>query len=166
MVAAQHELLLNGLGVNHLRLLLGTSMGCMHGWVWGERYPTFVDGLVNLACAPTQIAGRNRWTRKMMIEFIRNDPSYAGGDYTSPPLAGLRAADLEKISSYVLAINSADDFINPPELGVMEKLIPRVKHARYVLLPATDQTRGHGTHSLPAVWKSYLADFLKLIEGR
>lgn len=220
MVVAQRELLLNGLGIGHLRLLIGTSMGCMHGWVWGERYPTFVDGLVPLACAPTQIAGRNRWTRKMMIEFIRNDPAYAGGDYTSPPLAGLRAAqaiitisgssplvaqrqmptrdqadsaalsvfqrpsmfeandfiyaldasrnydpsqDLEKISSHVLAINSADDFINPPELGVMEKLIPRVKHARYVLLPTTDQTRGHGTHSLPAIWKGYLAEFLKTL---
>ena len=220
MVVAQHELLLNGLGVNQLRLLIGTSMGCKHGWVWGERYPTFVDGLVPLACAPTQIAGRNRWTRKMMIEFIRTDPAYNGGDYTSPPLAGLRAAqaiitmsgssplmaqrqmptrdqadsaassvfqrpstfeandfiyaldasrnydpspDLEKVSSHVLAINSADDFINPPELGVMEKLIPRVKHARYVLLPTTDQTRGHGTHSLPAIWKSYLADFLKAL---
>jgi len=220
MVLAHHELLLNGLGVNHLRLLLGTSMGCMLGWVWGERYPTFVDGLVPLACAPAQIAGRNRWTRKMMIEFIRNDPAYAGGDYTTPPLAGLRAAqaiitmsgssplmahrqmptrdqadsvalsvfqrpsmfeandliyaldasrnydpspDLEKVSSHVLAINSADDFINPPELGVMEKLIPRVKQARYVLLPTTEQTRGHGTHSLPAVWKSYLAEFMKAL---
>jgi len=221
MVVAQHELLLKGLGVDHLRLLIGTSMGCMHGWEWGERYPTLVDGLVLLACAPTQIAGRNRWTRKMMIEFIRNDPAYAGGDYTSPPLAGLRAAqaiitisgssplvaqrqmptrdqadsvalsvfqrppiisdandfiyaldasrnydpsqDLEKISSHVLAINSADDFINPPELVVMEKLIPRVKHARYVLLPTTDQTRGHGTHSLPAIWKSYLTEFLKTL---
>jgi len=156
----------------------------------------------------------------MMIEFIRSDPAYAGGDYTTPPLAGLRAAqaiitmsgssplmahrqmptrdqadsvalsvfqrpsmfeandfiyaldasrnydpspDLEKVSSHVLAINSADDFINPPELGVMEKLIPRVKHARYVLLPTTDQTRGHATHSLPAVWKSYLAEFMKAL---
>lgn len=218
MVVAQHELL-TALGVNHLRLMVGTSMGCMHDWVWAERYPTFVDGHVALACTPTEIAGRNRWARKLAIELIRGDPAYNGGDYTSPPMSGLRAAqaiismqgsspkmahkqmptraradsavmsliqssrsnfeandliyaldasrnydpssDLEKISSYMLAINSADDFINPPELGVMEQLVPRVKHARYILLPTTDETRGHGTHSLPAIWKGHLAEFMK-----
>jgi homoserine O-acetyltransferase len=91
MVDAQHELLSKGLGVNHLRLVMGTSMGCMHSWVWGERYPTFVDGLVPLACAPTQIAGRNRMIRTMIMDFIRNDPGYNGGDYTTQP-AGLRQA--------------------------------------------------------------------------
>ncbi len=218
MVDAQHELLTKGLGVNHLRLAMGTSMGCMHAWVWGERYPSFVDGLVPLACAPTQIAGRNRMIRTMLMDFIRNDPGYAAGDYTSQP-AGLRPAmgmlflmtsapkvqnrqaptrdkadsvirayldqavrthdandvvyafdasrnydpstDLEKITAHVLAINSADDFVNPPELGFMEQLMPRVKHGQYVLLPITEQTRGHGTHSLPAVWKNHLAEFLQ-----
>ena len=218
MVDAEHVLVSQGLGVNHLWLAMGTSMGCMHAWVWGERYPAFVDGLVPLACAPTQIAGRNRMIRTMIMDFIRDDPGYHGGDYTTQP-AGLRQAmgmlflmtsapkvqqksaptreqadqqirkyldqqtashdandvvyafdasrsydpsvDLEKITAQVLAINSADDFVNPPELGLMEQLMPRVKHGRYVLLPITDQTRGHGTHSLPAVWKGYLADFLK-----
>lgn len=219
MVDAQHRLLVEGLKVDHLRLVMGTSMGCMHAWVWGERYPTFVDGLVPLACAPTQIAGRNRMMRKMIIDAIRTDPDWHGGDYTAPPVRGLRtglamlftmtssplqqqktaptrdAADafitkyvddrlrttdandmvyafeasrdydpspkLETIRASVLAINSADDVVNPPELGLMEKLMPRVPHVRYVLIPTSDQTRGHGTHSLPAVWKGYLAEFLQ-----
>jgi homoserine O-acetyltransferase len=218
MVEAQHELLTKGLNVNHLRLVMGTSMGCMHAWVWGERFPTFVDGLVPLACAPTQIAGRNRMIRTMIMDLIRNDPGYNGGDYTTQP-AALRPAmgmlflmtsapkvqqrqaptrdqadsvihayldqnvrshdandvvyafnasrnydpsqDLAKITAHVLAINSADDFVNPPELDLMSQLMPRVKHGKFILLPITDQTRGHGTHSLPAVWKGYLADFLK-----
>ena len=218
MVGAQHELLSKGLGVNHLLLVMGTSMGCMHAWVWGERYPAFVDGLVPLACAPTQIAGRNRMMRTMIMDAIRNDAGYHGGDYTTQP-AGLRQAmgllfvltsspkvqhqqaptrdqadsvihayldantathdandvvyafnasrnydpsrDLEKITARVLAINSADDFVNPPELGLMERLMPRVKNGRYILLPITEQTRGHGTHSLPAIWKGYLAELLR-----
>ncbi len=223
MVDAQHELLAKGLGVNHLRLVMGTSMGCMHAWVWGERYPDFVDGLVPLACAPTQIAGRNRMIRTMIMDFIRNDPGYKGGDYSTQP-AGLRQAmgmlflmtsapkvqqrqaptrdkadssirayldqntrthdaidvvyafdasrtydpspNLEKITARVLAINSADDFVNPPELGLMEQLMPRVKNGRYVLLPITDATRGHGTHSLPAIWKNYLAEFLQQLPSQ
>jgi homoserine O-acetyltransferase/O-succinyltransferase len=223
MVDAQHELLTKGLGVNHLRLAMGTSMGCMHAWVWGERYADFVDGLVPLACAPTQIAGRNRMIRTMIMDFIRDDPGYNGGEYTTEP-AGVRQAegmlfimtsapkvqqkqaptrdqadsvirayiargyrntdandmiyqfdasrtydpshDLEKIRAPVLAINSADDFVNPPELGLMEQLMPRVAHGKYVLLPITDQTRGHGTHSLPAVWKGYLGDFLSALPER
>ena len=219
MVDAQQRLLTEGLQVNHLRLVMGTSMGCMHAWVWGERFPDFVDELVPLACAPTQIAGRNRMMRKMLIDAIRTDPDWHGGDYTAPPERGLRtalamlfimtsspmqqqkaapsriAADafitkyvddrirttdandmlyafdasrdydpsprLESIRAAVLAINSADDVVNPPELGLMETLMPRVRHGRYVLIPTSAQTRGHGTHSLPAVWKSYLAEFLK-----
>jgi homoserine O-acetyltransferase len=219
MVDAQHRLLTEGLGVNHLRLVMGTSMGCMHAWVWGERYPDFVDGLVPLACAPTQIAGRNRMMRKMLIDAIRTDPDWRGGDYTAPPTRGLRSAlamlfimtsspmqqqkaaptrdaadayitkyiddrlrttdandmlyafdasrdydpspKLESVRAAVLAINSADDVVNPPELGLMEQLMPRVQHGRYVLIPTSSETRGHGTHSMPAVWKSYLADFLK-----
>lgn len=217
MVDAQRRLLVDGLSVTHLRLVMGTSMGCMHAWVWGERYPGFADGLVPLACAPTQIAGRNRMVRKMIADDIMSDPEWKGGDYTTPP-RGLRAAmgalflltsaplqqqktaptrdaadkaimdyldrqsraldandvlyafdasrdydpslELEKVTVPVLAINSADDFVNPPELGLMEKLMPRVRNGRYVLIPMSDATRGHGTHSLPAVWKSYLAEFL------
>jgi homoserine O-acetyltransferase len=212
-------MLSEGLKVDHLRLVMGTSMGCMHSWVWGERYPDFVDGLVPLACVPTQIAGRNRMLRKMLIDAIRSDPDWRGGDYTAPPLRGLRtalavlffmtsspltqqkaaptrdaadafitkyvedrlrttdandmlyafdasrdydpSAKLESVRAAVLAINSADDEVNPPEVGLMEKLMPRVKRGRYVLIPTSDQTRGHGTHSLPAVWKSYLAEFLQ-----
>jgi homoserine O-acetyltransferase/O-succinyltransferase len=223
MVDAQHELLAKGLGVNHMRLIMGTSMGCMHSWIWGERYPGFMDGLVPLACAPTQIAGRNRMMRTMIMDFIRNDSGYNGGEYTTQP-AGLRPAmgmlfvltsapkvqqrqaptrdkadsvirayldnavrthdandvvyafdasrdydpspKLESIAARVLAINSADDFVNPPELDLMSNLMPRVKHARYVLLPITDQTRGHGTHSLPAVWKGYLSEFLQHLPER
>ena len=219
MVDAQHRLLTEGLGVRHLRLIMGTSMGCMHAWVWGERYADFADALVPLACAPTAIAGRNRMIRKLIIEAITSDPEWKNGDYTQPPLRGMRAAmgslfvmtsaplvqhrqaptrtqadssivayidrqsraldandviyafeasreydpssKLETITAPVLAINSADDFVNPPELGLMEKLIPRVKNARYVLIPTSDATRGHGTHSQPTVWHQHLAEFLR-----
>jgi homoserine O-acetyltransferase/O-succinyltransferase len=219
MVRAQHAMLVDGLEVNHLRLVLGTSMGAMHCWVWGETYPDFVDGLVPLASAPTQIAGRNRVMRTMIMDSITRDPAYKNGDYTEPPHAGMAGAvnllmmmtsspigwhrsgptrdaadkwyedqlksriaandandmlyqfnasrdydpspNLEQITTHLLAINSADDVVNPPELGIMEKMMPRVKHGRYVLLPTTEQTRGHGTHSLPAIWGKYLAEFLK-----
>jgi len=219
MVRAQHRLLTDGLKVSHLRLVLGTSMGAMHCWVWGEMYPGFVDGLVPLASAPTQIAGRNRVMRKMIINSITSDAAWKDGSYVEQPRQGLTAAinvlmmmtsnplqwhksgatrdeadrwyesqvatrlaatdandmlyqynasrdydpsgDLEKITAAVLAINSADDVVNPPELGLMEKLMPRVKRGRYVLIPTSDRTRGHGTHSLPALWGRYLADFLK-----
>jgi homoserine O-acetyltransferase len=218
MVAAQHRLLTEGLAVNHLRLVMGTSMGGMHTWVWGERYPDFMDGLVPLASVPAQIAGRNRVMRKMILDAIRTDPAWRNGDYEVPPRQGLTAAlnillmmtssplqwhkaaptrdqadaflaqqlerrlaatdandmlyafdasreydpsrDLKTIAVPVLAINSADDLVNPPELGLMEKLMPRVGKGRYVLLPTTEETRGHGTHSLPAIWGRYLEDFL------
>jgi homoserine O-acetyltransferase/O-succinyltransferase len=219
MVRAQHTLLVDGLKVDHLRLVLGTSMGAMHCWVWGEMYPDFVDGLVPLASIPTQIAGRNRVMRKMITDSITHDPDWKNGDYTQPPHKGLvgavnllmmmtssplqwhkaaptrDAADkwyedqikarvaatdandmlyqfnasrdydpsphLEKITAAVLAINSADDVVNPPELGLMETLIPRVKRGRYILIPTSDATRGHGTHSLPTVWGTHLAGFLR-----
>ena len=222
MVRAHHALLTDGLKVNHLRLVLGTSMGAMHCWVWGEMFPDFVDGLVPLASAPTQIAGRNRVMRKMIMDSITQDPAWNHGDYTSQPQQGLRGAlnlllmmtssplqwhklgathdaadkwyedqmksraastdandmlyqfnasrdydpspNLEKITAALLAINSADDVVNPPELGLMEKLMPRVKRGRYVLIPTSDQTRGHGTHSLPAIWGPHLAEFLKKLE--
>jgi homoserine O-acetyltransferase/O-succinyltransferase len=222
MISAQYRLVVEGLHVNHLLLVMGTSMGGMQTWMWGETYPDFMDGLVPLASVPTQIAGRNRMMRTMMIDDIRNDPEWKSGDYvTQPP--GLTAAvqllfmmtssplqlqkqaptrdsadayirryverttakedandylyqfaassdynpapGLEHIIAPVLAINSADDQVNPPELGLMEKLISRVKHGRYVLIPISDKTRGHGTHSLPAVWKGYLAELLSRIDG-
>lgn len=221
MVAAQHRLLTDGLGVNHLRVVLGTSMGCMHAWVWGERYVGFVDGLVPLACAPTAIAGRNRMVRAIIEDDIESDPEWRGGDYQREPVRGLRAAmgvlfimtsaplvqqrqaptraaadslmeryldtqarthdandviyafeasrtydpspRLGTITAHVLAINSADDFVNPPELGLMEKLIPLVPHARYVLIPTSERTHGHGTHSQPAVWGGDVAVFMSTL---
>jgi len=184
MVRAQHAMLVDGLGVNHLRLVMGTSMGAMHCWVWGEMYPDFADGLVPLASAPTQIAGRNRVMRKMIMDSITHDPAWKGGEYTTEPHDGLvsavnllmmmtssplqwhktaptrDAADawyedqiksrvaatdandmlyqynasreydpsprLEQITAPLLAINSADDVVNPPELGIVERQMPRV----------------------------------------
>jgi homoserine O-acetyltransferase len=219
MVAAHYRLLNEGLGVNHLRLVMGTSMGCMHSFVWGETYPDFMDALMPLACQPVQIAGRNRLWRKMVMDAIRNDPDWKGGEYTTEPqqslqtildfliiagsapllmqknmptrdsadkfldqyfkdhLAELDANDflyqvnasrnyepspqLEKIKAPVMYINSADDFINPPELPMAQSEIKRVKNAKFVLIPISDQTRGHGTHTSAAVWKQYLAELLE-----
>jgi len=221
MVRAQHALLTDGLKINHLRLVLGTSMGAMHCWVWGEMYPDFADGLVPLASAPTAIAGRNRVMRKMIIDNITHDPAWKNGEYSEQPRQGLTSAinllmmmtssplqwhrlgptrdaadqwyedqiksrlantdandmlyqynasrdydpspNLEKITAALLAINSADDVVNPPELGLMEKLMPRVTRGRYILIPTSDRTRGHGTHSLPAIWGGYLAEFLNAL---
>lgn len=217
MVTAQYRLVTEELGVNHLVIVLGTSMGGMQSWIWAERYPDFMDGVVPLASAPTQIAGRNRMMRRLVSQSIRSDPQWRGGNYSTQPDGLLGALemlfmmtssprylhriaptrdsadayidswlrtrlrttdandfmyqfeassdydpspDLEKIRAPVLAINSADDLVNPPELGLMEILIKRVPRGRYVLLPITDETRGHGTHSLPRIWKSYLAEFL------
>jgi homoserine O-acetyltransferase len=223
MVRAQYLLLTDGLKVNHLRLIMGTSMGCMHAWVWGYTWPGFVDGLVPLACAPTQIAGRNRMIRTMIMDDIRNDPEWKLGEYTAPP-GGLKPAlqllyvmssaplvqhrqaptrdsadstirryveqrfkttdandmlyqfdssreydpspHLEQITAPVLAINSADDFVNPPELGLVERLMPRVKNGKFVLIPISEATRGHGTHSVPSVWGAYLREFLAALPER
>lgn len=219
MVLAQKRLLEEGLGVNHLRLILGTSMGCMHAFVWGESSPEFMDALMPLACLPVPIAGRNRIWRKMLIDAIRNDPEWLGGDYVKQPRMGLTvAADmlvlaggapiqmqknyptrdasdafvgeavarnmadidandllyavsasrnydpspkLESIRVPVMYINSADDFINPPELGIAEREVKRIKQGRFVLLPATEQTFGHGTHTRAAVWQDYLKELLE-----
>jgi homoserine O-acetyltransferase/O-succinyltransferase len=219
MVLAQHELLEKGLGVNHLRLVMGTSMGCMHSWVWGETYPDFMDAMMPLACLPVQIAGRNRVWRKMVIDGIRQDPEWRNGDYATEPPAALRiwadfliiagsaplvmqknlptrdaadkylgdtvkritanidandvfyavnasrnydpSANLDKITAPVMFINSADDFINPPELGIAERGIKKVKNGRFVLLPISDKTHGHGTHTDAAVWQQYLRELLE-----
>jgi len=218
MVAAQHRLLTEGLGVDHLRLVMGTSMGCMHSFVWGETFPGFMDALMPLACLPIQIAGRNRIWRKMVMDAIRNDPEWRGGEYSAEPQQALRTAldllliagsaplymqktyptrdaadkglddyfkarsapdandllyavnasrnydpspQLQTISAPVMYINSADDFINPPELGIAEREIKKVKDGRFVLLPISEETRGHGTHTRAAVWKQYLDELLK-----
>jgi homoserine O-acetyltransferase len=219
MVLAHYRLLTEGLGVNHLRLILGTSMGCMHSFVWGETYPDFMDALMPLACLPVQIAGRNRVWRKMVMDAIRDDPEWKNGEYTSEPQQGLRAAlnllliagsaplpmqknlptrdaadkylddyfkrhlgeldandllyalnasrnydpspYLEKITAHVMYINSADDFVNPPELGIAEREIKKVKNGRFVLLPISTETRGHGTHTVAALWKQYLQELLE-----
>jgi homoserine O-acetyltransferase len=218
MVAAEHLLLTDGLHVDHLRLTLGTSMGCMHAWVWGETWPAFSDALMPLACLPVQIAGRNRMMRKMAMDGITDDPAWKNGDYTTQP-PGLRtalemllimgssplqmqeheptrdqadayldnflkshfvttdandflyafnssrnydpSAKLGTITVPVMAINSADDFINPPELNIMPEMIKRVPRGKYVLLPITEQTRGHGTHTMAAIWQTYLAELLQ-----
>ena len=218
MVAAQHALVQQGIEVNHLRLVLGTSMGCMHTFMWGEMYPDFVDALMPLACLPVQIAGRDRLWRALIMEGIRNDPDWQQGEYKTEPAGALRtaagllliagsapiqmqnalptrdAADqflqtfmqrdmenldandllyqmnasrdydpspgLDKIKVPLTQVNSADDFINPPELGIAEREIKRVKGARFVLLPASDQTHGHGSHSWAVLWQQYLAQLL------
>lgn len=218
MVASQHTMLLDGLHVDHLRLILGTSMGCMQSFIWGETYPEFSDALAPFACLPVELAGRNRMWRYMAMQMIRHDPAWKNGDYTTEPAEGLRGANdliliagsaprlmqkdfptrasaeayvdrtldrliahtdandflyyvnasrnynpepkLNTITAPVLWINSADDFINPPELGIAEKLVTRMPHARFVLIPISDATRGHGTHTQAAAWKDYLIEFL------
>jgi homoserine O-acetyltransferase/O-succinyltransferase len=216
MIHADYQLLTEHLGVKHLRLVMGTSMGAMHTWLWGEMYPDFMDSLMPLASAPIQIAGRNRLLRDMIMDAITSDPEYNNGNYDHP-IHGLRAAqygltmmtssplqmqklyptrdaadsefqklmdaamkkdandmlyqfasssdynpepDLEKIKARLIAVNSADDVVNPPELGILERCIKRVKHGRYVLIPTSDQTRGHGTHSVAKLWKQYVLELL------
>ncbi len=221
MVEAEYRLVTEGLGVNHLRLVMGTSMGGMHTWLWGERYPDFMDALMPLASLPVQIAGRNRVWRRIVIDAIRHDPEWKNGEYTAQPQSLRTAAEmlwlvgsnpvlrqrqaptlsdadrvidvyvaayfktgdandilyaleasrdydpgpqLEKIAAPLLAVNSADDLINPPELGILEREITRVPKGRAVLVPLSDKTAGHGTHTLAAVWKQYLEELLKATE--
>ena len=217
MVTAEYRLVTEGLHVDHLRLVMGTSMGCMHSWMWAERYPGLMDAVMPLACLPVPIAGRNRVWRDMLMDSIRDDPAWNEGDYKAPP-PGLRgaiymliiagsapiqmqesaptpqladeylahqvaerikmtdandllyavassqdydpSADLEKIEAPVMFVNSADDFINPPELGIAEREIQRVRRGKFVLIPASEQTHGHGTHTWANVWKQYLAELL------
>jgi len=204
MVELQHRLLVDGLGVDHLHLVMGTSMGGMQTWMWGERWPDAADALVPLASAPAQIAGRNRIWRKMMIDDLkRNDVTAAVqilvlvgsaplqwqksgptrddadrwiGEQLKTRLATTDADDLlyaiesssdydpsaqlERITAPLLAINSADDFINPPELGIFEAAMKRVKRGRYLLIPVSDATHGHSTHTWAAVWERQLREFL------
>jgi homoserine O-acetyltransferase len=219
MVALQHELVQKGLGVDHLRVVLGTSMGCMHSWIWGETYPDEMDALMPLACLPVQIAGRNRLWRKMVIDGIRQDPEWKDGEYKAEPRAALQlsadflliagsaplhmqkdmptadaadtylegamgriteeldandflyavsasrdydpSANLGLIKAPVMFVNSADDFINPPELGIAEREIKKVKKGKFVLLPTSEKTHGHGTHTWAPVWQEYLKELLE-----
>lgn len=222
MVEAQHQLVTQGLKVERLRLIMGTSMGCMHSFMWAETWPNAARALMPLACQPVEIAGRNRLWRRMAIEAITSDPAWKGGDYQVPPVQGLKTAadllilagaaplpmqaqlptrvavdewlarelprriagmdandflyqvdasrtydpskDLEKITAPMTWVNSADDFINPPELGIAEQAAKRLKTTRYVLIPASLQSRGHGTHTHAALWKDELADLLRRSE--
>jgi homoserine O-acetyltransferase len=224
MVEGEYLLVAKGLGVDHLRLVMGTSMGCMHSFLWGEQHPTMMDALMPLACEPTQIAGRNRIWRKMVIDAITQDLAWKGGDYTVEPREALRAASnllmiagsaplpwqiayptrdaadadlatftdhelktldandllyqvassrnydpsaaLESIVAPVMWVNSADDFINPPNLGIAEPLAARIKHVRYVVIPATAQTHGHGTHTWAAIWQGYMKELLESTQPR
>ncbi len=219
MVNLQHEMLEKGLQVNHLRLILGTSMGCMHSFVWGETYPDFMDALMPLACQPVEIAGRNRVWRKAVMDAVRDDPEWKEGEYTAQPGAALKTAaelffivagsalqmqknfptraatdaavdefakrfagahdandflyavdasrtynpepQLENITAPVMFVNSADDFINPPELGIAEKEIKRIKKGQFVLIPISEQTHGHGTHTWATLWQQYLKELLE-----
>ena len=218
MVRAQHQLMTEHLGIERLRLVMGTSMGGMMSWVWGYTYPDFMDALMPLASLPVEIAGRNRMQRKMMMDAIRYDPAWNDGEYDSQPI-GLKSAThalifmissplqwqkdaptretseamlerlvnrfynnldandviyqfdasryynpqphLGKIKAPLIAINSADDQVNPPELGILEAEIANVKNGRAIVLPITDKTRGHGTHSIPAIWGDHLKDLLE-----
>jgi homoserine O-acetyltransferase len=218
MIDADYRLLTEGLGVNHARLVMGTSMGGMHTWLWGELHPDFMDALMPLASLPTQISGRNRGWRRTVIDAIRNDPAWNGGEYKTQPPSLRTAAELlwfmssnpvlrqkeaptlaktdevldkfveqivkaddandvlyaveashdydpgpnlEKIRVPLLAINSADDLINPPELGILEREIKRVPHGRAIVIPTSDKTRGHGSHTIAVLWKDELVNLLK-----
>jgi homoserine O-acetyltransferase len=218
MVEAQYRLLTEGLGVNHARLVMGTSMGGMHAWLWGELHPDFMDALMPLASLPTQISGRNRAWRRMIIDAVRNDPAWNGGEYKTQPPSLRTAAEmlwlmssnpvlrqkeapmlaktdelldkfvdehvktgdandllyaveasrdydpgpkLETIRAPLLAINSADDLINPPELGILEREIKRLQKGRAVVIPLSDKTRGHGSHTIAALWKDQLVKLLE-----
>jgi homoserine O-acetyltransferase len=218
MVQAQYRLVTEGLGVNHARLVMGTSMGGMHTWLWGELHPDFMDAVMPLASLPTQISGRNRAWRRMIIDAIRSDPAWSGGDYKTQPPSLRTAAEmlwfmssnpvlrqkeaptlaktdevldkfvdehmktsdandvlyaveasrdydpgpkLETIRAPLLAVNSADDLINPPELGILEREIKRLPKGRAVVIPLSDKTRGHGSHTIAALWKDQLVKLLE-----
>lgn len=223
MVQAQYRLVTEGLGVRHLRLVLGNSMGGMHSWVWGVTYPDFMDALVPMASQPTAMASRNWIMRRLIIDAVRNDPDWNNGNYTTQPrafrvanvffgiatsggslayqkaaptsaladkllderLAAPFTADandflyqwessrdydpssgLERIKAQLLAINSADDERNPPETGIMERELRRIANARLFLIPASEETRGHGTTGMARFWKQQLQDFLQAVPRR
>ncbi len=218
MVLAQYRLVTEGLGIKHLRLVLGNSMGGMQTWVWGVKYPDFMDALVPMACQPTEMSGRNWMLRRLLVESIRSDPEWNGGNYATQPKAMQRilvqfgiatsggslatytlattreradqvvaqrlaqpfrgdandvlyqwessddynpAPGLDRIQAALVAINAADDERNPPELGILEREIKRVRNGRYVLIPASEQTRGHATTGNAALWKAHIEELLQ-----
>jgi homoserine O-acetyltransferase len=219
MVESGYRLITEGLGIAHLRLIIGSSMGGMHAWMWAEMYPDLMDGVVPISCQPIEISGRNWISRRAAAEAIRHDPGWNNGDYERNPsyyirtaaanslrtesatriqeLAPTRAAadalyeerlaqaakgdandslwaieaimdynpepDLDKITAKVLLINAEEDEANPPELGTVERAMKRVRHGRYVLIPASDKTHGHFTHFYAEVWKPYLIEFMKTL---
>jgi homoserine O-acetyltransferase len=222
MVEAQRRMLVEGLGVRRLRLLMGTSMGCMHGFLWAETHPDFARAIMPMACLPTEIAGHNRMWRDAAIKGIEADPAWTGGEYRSEPVQGLRTAvsllqvagfaplylqkayparaaaeayiedriakdiptrdandliyqldasrtynpwpQLERIKVPITWVNSEDDFINPPGYGIAEEAARRMKTARYILVRATSDTRGHGTHTWAKFWRQELIDLLQKTE--
>jgi homoserine O-acetyltransferase len=221
MIEAQYRLLTEGLKVDHLRLVIGTSMGGMHTWLWGESHPGFMDALMPLASLPAPISGRNRAWRRLVIDAIRNDPAWDRGEYRAQPPSLRTAAEMlflmssnpvqrqkeaptresadrvldefvsrtmktsdandvlfalessgdydpgpevERIDAPLLAINFEDDLINPPELGILEREVRRVRRGRAVVIPRGELTRGHGTHTLAAVWKAHLLGLLRETE--
>jgi homoserine O-acetyltransferase len=223
MVDAHYRLVTEGLGIRHLRLVIGNSMGGMHAWTWGVRYPDFMDALAPMASQPTEMSARNWMMRRMIIDGIRNDPDWNNGNYTAQPrslkttlvffgiatsggtlayqklaptreladkllderLAARETADandllyqwdssrdynpapqLDRIQAAVLAINSADDERNPPETGIMEREIKRLKNGRMYLIPASENTRGHTTTGLARLWKQQLEELLRTTPPR
>jgi homoserine O-acetyltransferase len=217
IVASEHQLLTEGLGVKHLRLVMGSSMGGMHTWIWGYTYPDLMDGLIPIASQPIQISGRNWIQRRIAAEAIRQDPGWNNGFYDKNPnqwtvtapygflqtenvlqiqkmfptreagdemykklqeeakhrdandtLWGIEAVmdynptpHLDKIKARLMAINSGDDEANPPQIASTEREIKRIPNAKYVLIPASEETHGHFTHLRAAFWKAYVAEFLK-----
>lgn len=218
MVDAQYRLLTEGLGIKHVRTVTGNSMGGMHAWIWGVKYPTYMDALIPMASQPTEMSARNWMLRRLMLETVRSDPDYNGGNYTSQPKATKLAnifysvatsggtlawqnmaptrdrADrlvddrlkapfatdandflyqwessgdynpapgLEKLEAPVLLINAADDERNPPETGLTDAALKRIKSAKLLLIPASKDTRGHGTTGNAKMWKAQFQDFLQ-----
>lgn len=223
MVHAHYRLVTEGLGIKHLRLVIGNSMGGMHTWLWGVHYPDAMDALVPMAAQPSEMSARNWMMRRMLIDAVRKDPDWKDGNYTEQPrslrtanafygiatnggsqgyykLAPNRAAadklvderlaapfiadandflyqwdasrdynpspNLERITARLLAINSADDERNPPELGIMDRELKRIANARLYLIPASEDTRGHGTTGMARFWKQQLQDFLSTVPRR
>lgn len=218
MVDAQYRLVTEHLGLRHLRLVLGFSMGGMETWIYAQKYPGHMDIAVPMASVPTEMSGRNWMLRRLVIDSIRNDPEWMNGNYSRPlrsaqfssvffalatnggnqalqkaaptrqkaddilnqRLSAPFTADandvlyqwdssrdynassgLERIQAALLAINSADDERNPPELGVLDREIKRVKNGRVLLIPASDQTAGHGTVLQAKFWQIELGEMLQ-----
>jgi homoserine O-acetyltransferase/O-succinyltransferase len=223
MIAAQHRLVTEGLGIKHLRLVIGNSMGGMQTWMWGSAYPDFMDALVPMAAQPTAMSSRNWMMRRMITDAVRNDPDWNNGNYTTQPRAFRTAyaffriatsggtlayqkmaptreqadkllndtlaapfdADandflyqwdssrdydaspgLDKIEAALLAINAADDERNPPETGLTVEALKRVKNGKLYLIPASEDTRGHGTTGMAKFWKQQLQELLQTAPKR